>query len=109
MTTTTCEVLSVISVRQIPAGSGKGAPVAPAIYAPHRTRDGRWVWRLIEKNLLGTVFGGDGWPRERGVYSEVKAWRIAEDMAADRHIITHHVWQNKTLKDEEIARFVVAC
>jgi hypothetical protein len=77
----------VISCRMLPAGSGMGLPIAPAIYvAARRARDGVWTWRLAENCLLGTVYGNNGHRRERGVYSAAKAERIASEIAAERGI-----------------------
>jgi hypothetical protein len=100
---------TIICIRTIPAGSGKGTPVAPAIYSPHQTRDGRWVWRLTRRNLLGTVYGKNGVARERGVYSESKAWRLADDLAADLGCDTAaYVRHNQALTADQIAAFVAA-
>jgi hypothetical protein len=64
-----------------------GVPHAPAIYlAQRRARDGVWTWRLAENCLLGTVYGANGRRRERGVYSEAKAERLAAEIAAERGI-----------------------
>ncbi len=108
-TTSTTTTKSIICVRQIPCGSGKGAPLAPAMYTPHQTRDGRWVWRLTRRNLLGTLRGGDGSIRERGVYSETKAWRIADELASAFGCEVGYVRHNKPMTAEQIAAFVVAC
>jgi hypothetical protein len=97
---------SIIGVRTIPAGSGKGSPLAPALYTPHQTRDGRWVWRLSRRYLLGTVHGGDGSIRERGVYSLAKAERIADDLAASLGCDVGYVRHNQALTANQIATFV---
>jgi hypothetical protein len=77
----------VISCRMLPAGSGMGLPIAPAIYAAQRRRrDGVWTWRMSENCLLGTVYDRNGHRRERGVYSEAKAERLAAEIAAERGI-----------------------
>lgn len=103
------EVKSVVCVRQIPCGSGKGAPLAPAVYTPHQTRAGIWVWRLTQRNLLGTLRGGDGSIRERGVYSETKAWRLADDIAASLGCDTAgYVRHNQPMTTAQIALFVAA-
>lgn len=103
------EVKSVVCVRQIPCGSGKGAPLAPAVYTPHQTRDGRWVWRLTQRNLLGTLRGRDGVWRERGVYSEARAWRLADKLAADLGCDTAgYVRHNQPMTAAQIAAFVAA-
>ena len=107
-TTSTTTTKSIICVRQIPCGSGKGAPLAPAVYTPHQTRDGRWVWRLARKNLLGTLRGGDGSIRERGVYSRAKAERIADEIAASFGCNVGYVRHNEKMTDNEIADFVAA-
>jgi hypothetical protein len=86
-TTTTAPAPRVISCRMLPAGSGMGLPLAPAIYsAQRRARDGVWTWRVSENCLLGTVYGRDGHRRERGVYSAAKAERLAAEIAAERGI-----------------------
>ncbi len=107
-TTSTTTTKSIICVRQIPSGSGKGAPLAPAVYIPHQTRAGVWVWRLSRRNLLGTLRGGDGSIRERGVYSEAKAWRLADEIAASLGCDTAYVRHNEKMTAAEIAAFVVA-
>ena len=107
-TTSTTTTKSIICVRQIPCGSGKGAPLAPALYSPHQTRAGVWVWRLSRRNLLGTLRGGDGSIRERGVYSETKAWRLADDIAASLGCDVGYVRHNKPMTAAQIAAFVAA-
>ena len=102
------EPLRVVSVRMIPA-PGRGAPMAPAIYQPRKTRAGRWVWSLAESRVLGTLTGRDGRPRELGVYSEAKADRLASAIADERGIA---VWpetrHNQPLTACEVDQFVTA-
>ena len=95
----------VVVVRMIPSGSGYGVPHAPAIYAPHQTRDGRWVWRLAERFLLGTVWGKNGKQRERGVYSVAKAERIAAEIAEARGLAVYPASYGRELSPAEIAQF----
>lgn len=103
---TTTTPAAVVAIRKIPSGSGFGVPHAPAIYAPVQTRDGRWVWRLRERCLLGTLWGKDGRRRERGVYSVAKAERLAAEIAAERGIQEHPAAHNRALSPKEIKRFV---
>ena len=102
------EPLRVVSVRMIPA-PGRGAPMAPAIYQPRKTRAGRWVWAVVESRILGTLTGRDGRPRELGVYSEAKADRLASAIADERGIA---VWpdtrHNQPLTACEVDQFVAA-
>lgn len=105
--TTSTAPLSVVSVRMLPSGSGFGVPHAPAVYTPHLTRDGRWIWRLAERCLLGTVWGRNGSPRERGVYTVAKAERIAAKIAADRGLPEWGATHNRALSTKEIERFVL--
>lgn len=98
--------VSVVSVRSLPAGSGFGVPHAPAIYTPHLTRDGRWVWKCAERFLLGTVWGHNGL-RERGVYSVAKAGRLAADIAAARGLPEWGAAHNRALSTKEVERFVL--
>ena len=102
------EPLRVVSVRMIPA-PGRGAPMAPAIYQPRKTRAGRWVWSVVGSRILGTLTGRDGNPRELGVYSEAKADRLASAIADERGIA---VWpetrHNQPLTAFEIQEFVTA-
>ena len=108
-TTSTTSTKSIICVRQIPCGSGKGAPLAPAVYTPHQTRAGVWVWRLSRRNLLGTVYGRNGALRERGVYSEGKAWRLADEIAASLGCDTAgYVRHNQRMTAAQVAAFVAA-
>ena len=106
-TTSTAPVVSVVSVRSLPAGSGFGVPHAPAVYTPHLTKDGRWVWRLTERELLGTVWGRNGMLRERGVYSVAKAERIAGEIAEARGLPEWGAAHNRALSTKEIKRFVL--
>ena len=98
--------VSVVSVRSLPAGSGFGVPHAPAIYIPHLTRDGRWVWRCAERFLLGTVWGHNG-IRERGVYSVAKAERLASEIASARGLPEWGAAHNRALSTKEVERFVL--
>ena len=107
-TATTATAAAVITYRTVPKGGGYGVPLAPAIYRPHQTKDGRWVWRLEERELLGWLYS-HGSRRERGVYSEAKAQRIAEELGAARGIEVYgRAAHNRPLTDAEIARFVKA-
>ena len=99
--------VSVVAVRSLPAGSGFGVPHAPAVYTPHLTRDGRWVWRCTERELLGTVWGRNGMPRERGVYSVAKAERLASEIANARGLPEWGAAHNRALSTKEIERFVL--
>lgn len=110
MTTATAAAatVAVITYRTVPKGGGYGVPLAPAIYRPHRTQAGRWVWRLEERELLGWLYS-HGSRREIGVYSEAKAQRITEELAAARGIEVYgRAAHNRPLTDAEIARFVKA-
>ncbi len=99
---------AVISVRMIPAGGGFGTPKAPAVYVPAQTKDGRWVWRLSERNLLGTVWGKNGRLRERGVYSTAKAERMAAEIGEARGLPEWDAAHNRPLRADEIERFVAS-
>jgi len=99
--------VSVVSYRSIPSGSGFGAPVAPAVYTPHLTKKGVWVWRLTERRLLGEVWGRDGSRRERGVYSTSKCYRIAGEIAAERGLPEWGAAHNRPLSTSEVERFVL--
>lgn len=105
--TTSTAPVSVVSVRSLPAGSGFGVPHAPAVYTPHLTKDGRWVWRLTERELLGTVWGRNGMPRERGVYSVAKAERLASEIAESRGLPEWGAAHNRALDAKEVKRFVL--
>ena len=85
-----------------------GTPYAPAIYAPVQRRDGVWIWRLMEKNLLGTLWGKDARIREKGVYSVPKAERLAGEIAADRGLTEWVVVHHRPLTGGEITQFVQA-
>ena len=89
-TTTLC-----VSVRGLPSGSGYGHPWGPAIYRLWRATDGAEQWRIEEAAPLGTFFGRDNRRRVLGVYSENKADRLADDLAAKRglpHLTGVRAW-----------------
>ncbi len=105
--TAPASVVSVVSYRLIPSGSGFGVPHAPAIYTPHLTLAGVWIWRLTERCLLGEVWGRNGSRRERGVYTTAKASRLAGEIAANRGLPEWGAAHNRPLSAKEIERFVL--
>lgn len=104
---TTTAPVSVVGVRLVPKGGGYGVPHAPAVYTPHLTKDGRWVWRCTERCLLGTVWGRNGSTRERGVYSLGKAERLAAEIAESRGLPEWSAAHNRPLTAKEVERFVL--
>jgi hypothetical protein len=101
-------VVSVVGFRSIPSGSGFGVPHAPAVYTPHRTKKGVWVWRLTERCLLGEVRGRNGLLRERGVYTTAKASRLAGEIAAARGLPEWGAAHNRPMTPNEVRMFVGA-
>jgi len=77
------EILCV-SVRPLPSGGGSGHPWGPAIYRLWRATDGAEQWRVEEAAPLGTFFDRNKKRRVLGVYSENKADRLADEIAAKR-------------------------
>lgn len=94
----------VVGVRLIPTGSGYGAARAPAIYEARFCR-GRWIWRLVEKDFLGHIWGRDGRRREVGVWTEAKADRLATEIARRRNLPRWDARHNRPLSQKEIERF----
>lgn len=94
----------VVGVRTIPTGGGYGVAYAPAVYEARRVR-GRWIWRLVEKELLGHVWGRDNRRREAGVWTEAKADRIALAIAKNRGLPRWDGCHNRPLTPQEVDWF----
>lgn len=88
-----------VSVRPLPSGGGYGHPCAPAIYRLWQAADGAEQWRVEEAAPLGSFFGKNGKRRAIGVFSEDKAKRLADDLAAKRglpHLSAVRAWTAPT-------------